>query len=619
MADSPAFRLFVLAFVLLMIAVPLMIFRIWRVSPGGEGRVVRISTLDYLQAWSLKRKAQAAVERQDYPNALLAWRAAAANNPSDGEALRGGLQAIQRIAAAPEQASSALTMGAWLLRVGETNAADLELIGGVWNRCELYDRSALLLSGVTNVTSPGLDRLRAVSYFRSGRVNEFQRLLKSNPAIKSAIEGAITASNPEEASTWEDLEFNTVAVAYLAGWGPAEDRSAALKILESLADAPRTEQLASELLMTVYIQTRDIPGCEAVFRRLQGRGKTGIWHLTGYCSLLAIEGNKDRARQLLKEANPVPRTDSEVMRLIALQMLLGLHEEADALCQHYFSEPPWVDQGALLRTELLSQLKRWDDLRNLAYRIRKYPSVMENLGGFAYYIEGLAEYFQGYRANADAAFKRACEVGFEDPRLAVRVADGLLKLGGPRYADLAERLLLKERVKSSFGSDVSYLTLLVTCADALKNGDYLWDTVTNLYALAPQNANVMNNYAATLLLFRRNPEEALVHTLRLIKAYPNSPEAILNHAVALTMNGRTDEAETLLDRILPDRLSSEDLRTQYYIALFELRLLQHRMPEARQALRLIDTSRLFPVQVQWLETNATMLDEQAVPAPGTGG
>lgn len=611
LAASRAFRLVVLLFVLGAVATPLMLLKIWRVSSAGQARVTRISTVDYLQAWSLKRKARAAAERGDSQNAFLAWRAAAANNPSDLDALRGGLGAIQRSSTPAEQASSALSMGAWLLRTGETNLADAELVSTVWNRCELHDRTATALAGITNVTSTTLNIQRAIAFFRSGRVSSLQSLLQTNPELAARLDQAATAEATLASLTPVELELRAVALAYRAGWGASEVRNAAVRELENMAQYPPAETLTQELLMAVFLQTRDAFQCEQIFRGLQANGRAGIRHVSSYCTLLALEGRKEEAKRVIREFNPSPSTDSDVLRLVAVYRLLEMAEEADALAEAYLSNPPWLEQGAVLRAEFLEHLLRWDALRRLAFRVRSFPVVMESLGGFSHYLEGLAEWNEGYRDNAEVAFRRAAELGFPDPRVGLKVAEGLLRLDQARFAGYAEQILLSDRLKSELANDTGYLRRLVQCADALKRSEYLWNVVTNLYTLAPNDSVAVNNYAAALLLFRRKPEEAIVHTLRLLQAYPNQTEVVLNHAIALTLNRRLEEAEATLARIIPEKLTSDAVRTQYYLAMFELYLLQDRKAEARQVLRLIDVAHLFPVQTQWLQEHVTGLE--AVP------
>ncbi len=603
MAESPAFRLVVLLFVLLAVGVPLTVLKLWRVSPPGVTPVERISLLDRVQAWSLKRNARAAAERGDFEAAKSAWRAALANNPSDPDGLREALKVLPRTAEPTESASLALAFGGWLLRLSETNlVSDLELIASVWNTCELHERTAQLLTVVTNLTSPELTRLRAVAYFRSGNTLAFQHLVRTDPELERTLQAALEPLPADARLTRAQEELRMVSLAWLAGWGPEENRARAEARLREMAELPRLEALAYELLMTAYLQRRDVAACEATLKHLEDTGHATLANRTAYWRLLAISGRRKEAVELVRAANPVPRTDAEVMRLVATYALLELFEEADQLCVRYLNDPPWLQEGALVRTDLLIRLRRWEDLRQLAYRLRLYPTIMNALGGFSAFLEGVAQWHEGYRDDADRSFEAAARAGFNDIRLAMRVAENLIRLGAARHA---MTVLNSPRLTTTITNTPGYLALRMQAAGQLRDAGEMYQAAQALYQLAPDNPVAMNDYAAALLLLRTNVEKAVVQTFRLLQVFTNSPAIKLNHVIALTMNRRFDEADTLLAQIAPAELPSPAHQAQYYLAVFELRLRQGRKAEARAALtelQRIGTAELFPVQVQWLES-----------------
>ena len=635
MAQSRPFLLVVLAAFGIAIAGPLMLLKIWRVTPPDFKPLVRVSLLDRIQAWSLARSARAAEARGDFENANQAWRAAAANVPVDYEALRGGLLVIPRLPKPTDYASTALAMGSWMIRLGHTNATDLELVASVWNRCQLYERTAAISTAVPSVHSAALDRLLAIALFQSGRYAAFQKLLSANSALATAVNQATNPTAADAALKDSDVEFRAISLAYLAIWGPTDQRDKALKLLQEMGQNPKSETLAYEMEMTVFLQLKDLGGMRQAFEHLQANGRVGIWHLTAYWTLLYIEGKKDEAVALAKEANPVPKTDNDVMRLVSTFTLLGMFDEAEQLCRRYFSDPPWVQEGALMRSDLLMRMRRWDDLRLLAYQIRRYPDVESALGGFSSFIEGMAEWAQGYTDNAERAFQKAVDARFPDPRLAIQVAKSLLDIKEAKYA---EPILVAHW--KQLDNEPVFLNLLVQCAYYLHKSEFgksesansgpandqenkgltLMDVVTKLYQLSPKDPEKdpvsMNNYAATLLLYRKRPEEAISLTLQLLQKYPNSLDIQLNHATALTMNDRLDDAEKLLIRIPTDRMDAATL-AQYHLTMFELRLKQGRIEEARSELRAIDTSQLYPVQVAWLEETSPQLDAAPAPKPGS--
>lgn len=603
MAESPAFRLVVLLFLLLAVGVPLTVLKLWRVSPPGVTPVERISLLDRVQAWSLKRNARSATERGDYEAAKSAWRAALANNPADPDGLREALKVLPRTAEPAESASLALAFGGWLLRLSETNlVSDLELVASVWNTCELHERTAQLLTLTTNLVSPELTRLRAVAYFRSGNTLAFQHLLRTDPELDKTIRAALEPLPADARLTRAEEELRLVSLAWLAGWGPEETRARAEARLREMAEVPRLEALAYEMLMTAYLQRRDVEACEATLKHLENTGRATLTIRSSYWRLLAATGRRKEAVELIHAANPVPRTDAEVIRLVATYAALELFEEADQLCVRYLNDPPWLQEGALIRTDLLIRLRRWEDLRQLAYRLRLYPTIMNALGGFSAFLEGVAQWHEGYRDDADRSFEAAAHAGFNDIRLAMRVAENLIRLGAAKHA---ATILDSPRLATTITNTPGYLALRMQAAGQLRDAGELYEAARALYELAPNNPVAMNDYAAALLLLRTNVEKAVAQTFRLLQVYSNSPAIKLNHAIALTMNRRFDEADTLLREVSPTDMTSPAHQAQYYLAVFELRLRQGRKADALAALtelRRIGTAELFPVQVQWLES-----------------
>ena len=611
MRESPAFRLVVLLFLLAALGGPLFVLKLWRVTPPGVTPVERVSLFDRLQAWSLKRQALAATARGDFEAAKSAWRAALANYPADPEGLREALKVLARTQQPAESASLALGFGGWLLRVGETNnASDLELVASVWNFCELHERTALLLSRATNVASSALTRLKAVAFFRGGNLPAFQSLLRSDPELDKAVLAALDPLPTDARLTRDEEELRLVSLSWLAGWGPEATRARAEARLREMAEQPRLEALAYEMLLTAYLQRRDLEQCEATLKHLQNLGRATLANLTAYWQLLGLSGRRKDAVEQIREANPVPRTDADVLRLVRTYALLEMLEEAEQLARRYLNDPPWLLEGALVRTDLLIRLQRWEELRQLAYRLRLYPTIMNALGGFSAFIEGVAQWHEGYRADAERSFEAAAQTGFPDTKTALRVAENMIRLGAAKHA----LTILNQPNVLALTNSPGYLGLRMQAAGQLRNAQEMYEAASALFQLAPNNPVAMNDYAAALLLLRTNVEKAVVQTFRLTQVFTNSPAITLNHVIALTMNRRFDEADALLARVSPADMRSAPHQAQYYLAVYELRLRQGRKAEARAALnelRRIGTAELFPVQVQWLES--TLPELEALP------
>ena len=120
------------------------------------------------------------------------------------------------------------------------------------------------------------------------------------------------------------------------------------------------------------------------------------------------------------------------------------------------------------------------------------------------------------------------------------------------------------------------------------------------YRLQPENVACANNYAAALLVNRDRPEQAVSLTLQVLGRSPDSNAAKINHALALLLNLRTGEAESILKSIVPEKLSGEEANS-FYLGLFELSANQQQYDRAWEASDRIAANHLFPTQVKWLE------------------
>ena len=120
------------------------------------------------------------------------------------------------------------------------------------------------------------------------------------------------------------------------------------------------------------------------------------------------------------------------------------------------------------------------------------------------------------------------------------------------------------------------------------------------YRLQPGNVACANNYAATLLINRDRPEEAVSLTLQILNRFPDSKPAKINHALALLLNQRTGEAEAVLKSIVPEKLSGQEANS-FYLGRFEVSFNQQHYDQAWEASDRIAAKHLFPNQLKWLE------------------
>src|SRR5689334_6947959 len=121
------FRLALAGLFVLLFSTGLFIAKIWTVSPAGFSPKIRISGLDYVQAWSLRRTALKQMAQGQFDDALYSWRVAVANNSANPELVRGCLNHLLNGTDKRRCAPAVVTYTRWLLRLTQTNQADLEL------------------------------------------------------------------------------------------------------------------------------------------------------------------------------------------------------------------------------------------------------------------------------------------------------------------------------------------------------------------------------------------------------------------------------------------------------------------------------------------------------------
>jgi tetratricopeptide (TPR) repeat protein len=618
MIFSPAFLIVVLLFLAAGAALALAVPKIWRTTPPGFTPEVKVSLLDFWQVRSLRSAAQAAEQRGEFKAAFDGWRASWANNFADQTSMRGVLAVIPKLDNTDDAIGAALQAGYWLLRVGATNTADLELITRAWintRNTTLAERAARLLDFQKNNMPESLERLYLMALFQSGRTIEFGNRIQANAAILAEVDRLRSAASGGDAARLDfkssEPKFEYYCLAYLIGWGTDADRGFARQRLREARQNRLTEQLAFDLEFITMFHLRDTEACGALLRELQDVGLDGIRHHVGYWTLLVYDGRRPEAERLAQSSNLNPRNGFEAFRLAQAYVGLGMSDRATDLISRFGDNTGWAAELLVLEAELLRRAENWDGLRSLALRIRMMPRATDFLGGYSSYLEGLALWRSGDQQAAKDAFERLIETGIGDPSIAFQVAEGLTALGGVQWA---QPLLLAHR--EALGGSPEYLRLLVKVGSYLREGTDILVAAKDFYDKRPNDPIAINNYAAALMIFRQEPTEALNLTRRLVAMAPFSAAALANYASALAICGRYDDAETVLKDLNIRAFSAPEL-AQYYLSYFEVMLMTDRFEEARRYLRLLDRTQLYPAQVEWLDQAVKRL-EAAAPTADKG-
>jgi predicted Zn-dependent protease len=572
------FRLAFAAFVLVFVFLGLFLPKIWRTSQADFTPVIKVSGLDLVQAWSLRRTAVKQAAAGKFEEANYAWQAALANNRADPALVRGALGSMLQDPHRRQYANQAIQEAFWLLRLTQTNLVDVELAARVLQSYDYYEPIVSLAGPRLDQCSQNLLAIYLKALFDLGqaqafdaRWRELQKRLPNDPALR------------------------VYRAAYLVGWGPPETIGTARAELNAASEDPVLRSLATRLKLAVSGKEMSAENYAQALKQLEDWHEDTLKQHAIYWRLLNGTGRKSEALQLLQQYSQPPSSAVEVAELAQSYSDLGLRDQALQLLQRYTKDYAHAGIFWICYAGILTEAKRWEDLRNLAIQMRSEDALRDQLAALSYFLEGRAELGLGRTENAKAAFTRAVEREIPSPSFGLRTASQLLDFGFP---ELARTLLL--RLENSFQHDFTFWVLLFRASDQLKDVDNLVKSASNAYLLNPNDRVLANNYAAALIITRQKPEEAIRLTLPLISDNPSSVHAVINHSAALLLNGRPKEAEALLNTIATNRLTASQW-TLYNLDRFETCLTLHDYDCARSLSDTIDVQYLYPSQRRWLD------------------
>jgi tetratricopeptide (TPR) repeat protein len=578
------FRRVLVAVILLVTLVAAVVLKVWPASPPGIKPVVRISQLDRLQAWSLRRTAERADRAGNLNDAMIAWRSAMANNPGDPQLTRDALSTLARAPGMPRKfLFFALHEGQRLIRLSNTNSADLQLLARICSQFGLHDSTVRLLEYPGVQLDTGTAGLLIEADFFLGRMAEFERTWQAHPALTNQPKNRILFD------------------AWASVWGPPAGMQAARSRLAAARSDFQLGPFAARCQLPVSQHLSDVATYRAALDQLIERREDKPGQHVTYWNLLMQAGRTPDAARLAREYSRPPETPAEAVLMARAFTQLGMTEYAAEFLGKQLTELGYRSDLWLLRAELLVRLKRWNEVRELAVRLRQHETLGTKLSAYTYYLEGIVELALRRPEAAADQFNRVPEGSFETPLLAYQTATQLRALGHPKPA--AELL---RRYEAEFGSTSRFWTELTLSAYSAREMDTMAAAAARAYELDPDNLTCINNQAAALIAFRRNPEEAVKLTFKLISKLPTSVDARINHVLALLNNGRADDARRLLRTVKPDGLNATQFSVLQF-AWFECHLQSREPAEARRAADAIDRRLILPPQVAHLEAGLKQL------------
>jgi len=565
--------------------------KLWRVTPAGFQPEVRISAIDKLQAWTLRRSAERAAAQGKPLEAALAWQNAIANDPANPELLRSALGQVARAENPdPRLAGDPVPKLSWLLRLTGTNRQDLELAARVYDRLRLPTEALRVLEPVAGELHPGEEAVYLKALFATGQVPEFaQRWPLAAPEVRTNV----------------DLRLHHAA--YLAGWGPADASAAGRQELESAARKRVTAVLATRLELAVHQHRLDVAAYAEALQRLEKTGAPSLTERIAYWRLLKASGRLEEAQALAQAYADPPALPWELLQLVDVHVALGLREPAFALLRRYAAgfgnaEAAWAWDLWVTYAGLLLEDRRWEELRALIDQLRTLERARAALDGFAHFLEGRALRAANAPTEAKVAFARSVAAGFPTAAIGFQAGLDLLRLG---YPDMARQVL--ERWSQAKAQDPRLWLALCDVEKLLVTDcDRLVRAATRAYELLPDDERAEINYTTALLLSRQRPAEAALLSAQRLTRAPQSPGARINHCAALVQNQRWDEALALFQQIAPTPLGAWE-NTWFHLIRFELYAQLKLFDQAWAAHDRIQPEHLFPNQRTWLAERVARL------------
>lgn len=580
------------AIVLAFLFVVAMAPKIWVSSPEHVEETIRISGLDLLQAWNLKRTARRQVAEGKPEEAITSWISAVGNNPADLESLRGLLRTVVAVPKM-ERAylGTAVGQARWLLKLSQTNSADVALCSEVYRHFELYPQILALANGPVGQLDPATVENLLIALFETGRMENFGQTWSQDSARQA---GRPLAS--------------LYHAAWAAGWGPVSEISGGRTALDAAAGAagPLT-RTARRLQLALHASRFDLASYETVLSRIRDDHDTRVQDEVRLWLLLEQSGRKDRAIELAKRHTLPAETATEADLLIQAWRRLGMTDIAIEFARKQLPNFSYHPGIWIALADLLMETRNWDELRALALEMRA-GRLREAYQGWTQYLEGVVDHHRNRMVDATNQFQAAVTNQIQEPLLAFNAAGEMRKLGYPTQATALLRTL-----QGRFPDSAVFWSYLQRSAFEARQGDVILEASEQLHLLQRTNAVVANNFAAALLTQRTRPTDALRITENLFQRYSRNPAVRINHATALIRNGRLDDAAPVLRGLAGTEMTDSE-QTFAAMAWFEYHDARSEPGPALEAAAKVERRFLFRDQLDAFAARVANLEGRSAKA-----
>jgi hypothetical protein len=556
--------------------------RLWRVTEEGFTPVVRISLVDWMQAFSLARQARESIENGDVDKASRAWRLAIANHPGEPLYLREYISGLLNFSPSVERGQDSLAYGDWLLRLTETNRLDQALVSQTLEHNRQYSKVLLLNQNQEDQLLPKAKVALLRSLFFEERYETFLRVWRGASAGLRA--------DPT-------LQIFGLGVTAMVERGPASER-AFIRAFRAYDQSQLNYSDVMRVGLRVFSDLHLIEPATAIYNILAKQGRATLPGQLDYWAMLIREGNSALVASEWKNGAE-PLTEEEALNMIQVLRGADLMEAASAVCtkflgQFYYSSVLWVNRGDIL---ILSE--DWQKLKSVANNLRSNHRLAV-LWAVAYYWEGIAEWQLGNIEAARRLWGEIADAPEISSDLGAEVALGLAKIGEMRAADEVIEIL-------DPSLHVVRQYWLERCRQAIDGRDLeqLVDVSFRAYEAEPDFIPHINNYVVALLLSRDSPELALVLSKQLYGSDPTAIPFQLTYAHALIQNDGLEEAERLLGEIDQSDLDGVMLAADFLLAQFELAVARNHRERVFSLRRDMTLSLYLPEVAAWIESAVT--------------
>ena len=558
--------------------------KFWRTTPKGFQPQVRVSILNLVQVWQLRRTARVLEAGGRGDEALLVWHQALRKNLGNVETARSLLRAALAIPQLSlrmvEDISDAPN---WLLSLSGTNETDVILVARFLDRAGFREDVFALLDPLKDRLSP------------DGEIAYLKTLVERGASREYATRWRRYANRLET-----DREFALYHAVYEAAWGEGEIRAQARNRLAQASADPALQVIGLRLQLLLAAHTGDVLGGEQALRQLENSRDDRLQDRTMYWGLLVLAGRQNEVRTELERWSLAPATARDVLMLANAYRSVGMNAEAHRLLQQSAMTfgavtAPWTPALWLAWANLLASNRDWPGALQLVERIRASPDAQRLMGGWVDSFEARALKAMGQDDQAAQAYAVAARKPFPTPQVAFEVGLEMKRAGQSKSA-----LALLLPLEPWYSKNLEFWRSVYELAENLKQDPVLLlRAASEVRRLHPDDRVARFNYGLALVSNRLNPSQAVVITREALDLAPDSDEAKVNHALALVMNQRFDEAASLLKSIDPQSFNDYG-QSIYFYCLFGLELGRGNFERAMAASASIQTNHLFPNEAEWV-------------------